>query len=316
VNQLRRGYLFGIAAYVCWGVFPIYFKMLSPATPLEILAHRVIWSALFVAVILSVLRAWSFVPVLARRRRTLAAIGLAAILISINWGTYIYAVSANHVVESSLGYFITPLVSVVLGVLVLGERMRRWQWVAIGIGTVAVAVLTLDYGRPPWIALTLAASFGAYGLVKKRLGLPPAEGLFVESAALAVPGVAYLALITVQGHSSLGDSSPGRSPALHIALLIASGAVTAVPLLLFAGAANRIPLSELGILQYIAPIFQLAIGVGIFHEPMPPARLAGFALVWLALAIFTWDAVRAVRRGRRERAAAPGALVGADQATS
>jgi len=310
VNPLRRGYLLGIAAYFCWGVFPIYFKMLAPSTPWEILAHRVIWSALFVGLLLTAVRGWRFLRPLARRPRTLAAIGLTAVLISINWGTYIYAVLSNHVVESSLGYFITPLVSVVLGVMVLGERMRPLQWVAIGAGTAAVVVLTIDYGRPPWIALILACSFGAYGLVKKQQGLPAAEGLFVESAALAVPGLGYLALLAWQGQSTVGVSAPW-----HTVLLLASGVITAVPLLLFAGAANRIPLSELGILQYIAPILQLAIGVAVFHEPMPPVRLAGFALVWLGLAVFTWDAVRAVRRSRRERAATP-VPVGTDHVTS
>jgi chloramphenicol-sensitive protein RarD len=298
VDTLRRGYLYGIAAYLCWGVFPIYFKLLAPASPWEILAHRVIWSAVFVGILLSLARQWRVLAQLRRRPRTLAVVGVAAALISVNWGTYIYAVSTNHIVESSLGYFITPLVTVVLGVLVLGERLHPAQWAALGIGAAAVAVLTVDYGRLPWIALALAASFGGYGLIKKRLGLAPLEGLFVESAALAAPGLAYLAVLGAQGHSTFGHGS-----GWHTVLLLSSGVFTAVPLLFFAGAANRIPLSELGILQYIAPVMQLAIGVGLYHEPMPPARLAGFALVWLALAVFTWDAIRAVRRTRRAQAA-------------
>jgi chloramphenicol-sensitive protein RarD len=187
---------------------------------------------------------------------------------------------------------------VLLGVLVLRERLRPAQWTAIGIGAAAVAVLTADYGRLPWIALTLALSFGAYGLVKKRLGLPAAEGLLVESAVLAVPAVAYLGYLIAAGRSTFGQVS---TP--HTVLLLMAGVITAVPLLCFAGAANRIPLSALGILQYVTPTLQLGFGVLIFGEPMPPARLAGFALVWAALAVFTWDAFRNARAMRRDAAA-------------
>lgn len=298
MNELRRGYLYGLTAYVCWGFFPLYFKMLRPAGALEILAHRVVWSAVFVALLLSVLRGWRSIAALRHRRRTLGGIALAAVLIAVNWGVYIYGVNSAHVVETSLGYFITPLISVAFGLVLFGERLRAPQWAAIGLGAAAVVVLTVDYGRLPWIALTLAVSFSCYGLVKKRLGLPPTDGLFVESGLLALPGLAYLGWLTAAGHSTFGHGSAGHTAAAHTALLLVSGAITAVPLLLFAGAANRIPMTGLGILQYVAPILQLFCGVVIYHEPMPAAQLLGFGLVWLALVVFTWDALAAARRRR------------------
>jgi chloramphenicol-sensitive protein RarD len=291
VSEQRRGYLYGIAAYVLWGFFPLYFKVLRPAGPIEILAHRVIWSALFVALLLTAVRAWRRIGALLRRPVTLLVIVLAAILLAVNWGTYIYGVNSNRVVETSLGYFITPLISVCFGMIFFRERLRRVQWVALAVGTAAVVVLAVDYGHPPWIALTLAVSFSSYGLVKKRLGLPAVDGLFVESAALALPALGYLAWLSYAGRSTFTSVSAG-----HTALLLVSGAVTAIPLLLFAGAANRIPMTGLGILQYIAPILQFFVGVAIEHEPMPAARLLGFALVWLALMIFTWDGLRTARR--------------------
>jgi chloramphenicol-sensitive protein RarD len=298
MSELRRGYLYGFGAYALWGFFPLYIKLLQPARPVEILAHRVLWSAAFVALVLAAMRNWAFLRALARHPRALCGVTLAAALIGVNWGTYIYGVNTDRVVETALGYFINPLVSVLLGVAVLRERLRAVQWLALAIGAAAVAVLTADYGRLPLIALTLALSFGGYGLVKKRLGLPAAEGLFVESAMLALPALAYLGWLSRHSASTFGQVSGG-----HTALLVLAGAATAVPLLLFAGAANRIPLSGLGMLQYIAPVLQLGCGVLIFHEPMPPARLAGFALVWLALAVLTVDGLR--QAGERRRAGRP-----------
>jgi chloramphenicol-sensitive protein RarD len=295
VTQLRRGYVFGFAAYTCWGFFPLYWKLLEPATPVEILAHRIVWSAVFVTVLLVGMRNWRTVRGLASHARTLAGIVLAAVLIALNWGMYIYGVNSDHVVETSLGYFINPLVTVLLGVAVLRERLRPAQWVALAVGAVAVAVLTVDYGRPPWIALTLAASFGMYGLVKKSLALPAAEGLFVESTALAGPALVYLGWLGSQDRLAFGHVSPGQT-----VLMMLAGVVTAIPLLLFAGAANRIPLSALGLLQYLTPTLQLGCGVLVYHEPMPPTRLAGFALVWAALAVFTWDGIRRARRSREQ----------------
>ncbi|MEV7329600.1 EamA family transporter RarD [Micromonospora sp. NPDC093244] len=294
MTPLRLGYLYGIGAYLLWGFFPLYFKLLRPAGPLEILAHRIVWSVLFVALLLGALRNIGFLRALLRRGWAVAGIVAAAALIAVNWGTYIYGVSSDRVVETALGYFINPLVVVLLGVTVLRERLRPGQWVALGIGGSAVAVLAVDYGRLPWLALTLAFSFAGYGLIKKRLGLPAAEGLFVESAVLALPALGYLIWLSYRGGMAFGHVSAG-----HTALLVLAGAATAIPLLLFAGAANRLPLTGLGMIQYLAPILQLACGVLIFHEPMPPARLAGFALVWLALVVFTADAIRHTRQARQ-----------------
>ncbi|MEV4637911.1 EamA family transporter RarD [Actinoplanes sp. NPDC049548] len=305
MSEERRGYLYGLAAYGLWGFFPVYFKMLKPATPFEILAHRVIWSVVFISLLLAAQRNWRFVGRVVRDRRLLRGVTAAALLIGVNWATYIYGVNSSRVVETALGYFITPLVVVLLGVTVLRERLRVWQWVAVGVGGVAVAVLTVDYGRLPYIALVLAASFGAYSLVKKRLSLPPAEGLFVESFVLAVPALAYLAWLG-------GDATFGRVSAWHTVLMVLSGVATAVPLLLFAGAANRVPLVGLGILQYVAPILQLGFGVLLFHEPMPAARLAGFALVWIALVIFTVDGLN----GARKRTVTDPAAATAEPATA
>jgi chloramphenicol-sensitive protein RarD len=297
VSQLRRGYVFGFVAYTIWGFFPLYWKLLASVGPIEILAHRIVWSALFVTVLLLGMRHWRFLKDLARRPRTLAGITLAAIVIAINWGMYIYGVNSGHVVETSLGYYINPLVTVLLGVVVLRERLRGAQWAALAVGAVAVTVLTVDYGRLPWIALTLAVSFALYGLVKKSLALPAVEGLFVESLALTGPALVYLGWLATHQTSTVG-----RLSAVQTTLLLLSGAVTGIPLLLFAGAANRIPLSGLGLLQYLTPTLQLGLGVLIYHEPLPPAQLAGFALVWAALAVFTWDGIRNVRRLSRERA--------------
>jgi chloramphenicol-sensitive protein RarD len=307
----RRGYLYGLAAYTLWGVFPIYFKLLSPSPALEILAHRIIWSGVFVSLLLTAMRNWRFLGRILRDRRLLGGITLAAILIAVNWATYIIAVNSSRVVETALGYFITPLVVVLLGVTVQRERLRPWQWAAVGVGTVAVAVLTVDYGRLPYIALVLAATFGSYGLIKKRLALPPAEGLFVESAVLALPALAYLGWLNATGGAQFGHVS-----ALHTTLMVLSGVATAVPLLLFAASANRVPLVGLGILQYVAPILQLACGVLIFHEPMPPARLAGFGLVWIALIIFTVDGIRGARAAAGERTAADPTAATVEPATA
>jgi chloramphenicol-sensitive protein RarD len=291
--------MFGFAAYIIWGFFPLYWKQLTPSGPIEILAHRIVWSAAFVAVLLLAMRNGRFLKALARRPRTLAGAGLASVIIGVNWWMYIYGVNSGHVVETSLGYYINPLVTVLLGVAVFRERLRPTQWVALAIGAVAVVVLTVDYGRLPWIALSLAVSFALYGLIKKSLALPAVEGLFVESLALTGPALVYLGWLGAQHRSTFGQVST-----LHTTLMVLAGAVTAIPLLLFAGAANRIPLSGLGLLQYLTPTLQLGCGVLVYHEPMPPAQLAGFALVWAALAVFTWDGIRNARRVSRARAAA------------
>jgi chloramphenicol-sensitive protein RarD len=300
MNPARTGYLQGLSAYLLWGLFPLYWKLLRPAGPVEILAHRVVWSFVLMIAVATLAQGWRRIAGLLRRPRTVGLVATAAALISVNWGTYIYGVNSDRVVETSLGYFMNPLVTVLLGVFVLGERMRAAQWAAIGVGALAVAVLIVAYGQVPYIALILAVSFGLYGLVKKRLSLPAADGLLLESGALVVPAAAFLVALGVDGGATFGSGQPG-----HVALLLLGGAVTAVPLLLFAGAANRIPLSAIGLLQYVAPVIQLSIGVFVFGEPMPPARLAGFALVWLALAVFTWDGVRHRHNRTRPATAAP-----------
>jgi chloramphenicol-sensitive protein RarD len=289
----RRGYLSGIAAYALWGFFPLYFHFLLPAGAGEILAHRVVWSVVTVAIITTALRRWRHIAALRHAPRKLAGIALAAVLIGVNWYVYIYGVNSHHVIETSLGYFITPLISVLFGVVVFQERLRGTQWLAIGIGATAVAIIAYDYGRLPWIALTLAISFGSYGMVKKRLGLPPTDGLLLESSALALPALAYLIRLGASGKSTFVGVS-----GTHTLLLVAAGAVTAIPLLLFADSANRIPLTAIGILQYTAPILQLSCGLLWLDESMPTAELAGFCLVWIALGVFTWDAIRASGRSK------------------
>jgi chloramphenicol-sensitive protein RarD len=289
--------LAGLAAYLLWGLFPLYFPLLEPAGGLEIVAHRVVWSLLFVAVLLSLVRSWPQVRAAATDLRTLGVLALAAVLIVANWLVFVYGVNSGHVVETSLGYFINPLVSVLLGVVVFGERLRRLQWVAVGTATVAVVVLTVDYGRPPWIALALAGSFGLYGLMKKLVRVEAAPGLFVETALVAVPALVVIGVLQARGGAAFGSAGPGNA-----LLLVGSGIATAIPLLLFAAAARRVPLSTVGLLQYVNPLMQLAIGVFVFHEPMPPARLAGFAIVWLALAVFTADSLHTAHGNRRAAA--------------
>ncbi|MGY1855068.1 EamA family transporter RarD [Modestobacter sp. SYSU DS0290] len=298
MDERRVGVLTGLGAYCLWGVFPLYFPLLEPAGGLEIVAHRVVWSLLFVALLLSVRRGWSQVRRTVGDRRALLVLAAAAALIAVNWLVYVYAVNSGHVVEASLGYFINPLVSVVLGVLVFRERLRRLQWVAVGIAGLAVVVLTVDYGHPPWIALALAASFGLYGLMKKLVRVEAAPGLLVETAVVFVPALVVIGFLEADGEAAFGHAGTG-----HVLLLVSSGLATAVPLLLFAAATRRVPLSTVGLLQYVTPLMQLSIGVFVYGEPMPPARLAGFAIVWVALAVFTADSLRAARAARRASAA-------------
>ena len=293
----RQGLAYGAGAYLLWGLFPLYWPLLEPAGAGEVLAHRVVWSVAFVAGLLALRRRWSWVRGLGARRTALLAV--AAAVVSVNWLGYIWGVSNGHVVETSLGYFINPLVTVLLGVLVLGERLRPVQWAALGLGALAVVVLTVDYGRPPWLALLLAFSFATYGFLKKKVAIGAVESLGVETALLALPALAYLGWLVAAGRSTFGTEGGG-----HVLLLVLAGPVTAVPLLLFGAAARRLPLSVLGLLQYLAPVLQFAFGVLLFHEPMPPARLAGFALVWVALVVLTADGLRGARRTRRARAAA------------
>jgi chloramphenicol-sensitive protein RarD len=300
VDERRVGVGAGLGAYVLWGVFPLYFPLLEPAGGLEIVAHRIVWSLLFIALLLTARRGWAQVRAIVTDRRALLVLAAAAVLIAVNWLVYVYAVNSGHVVEASLGYFINPLVSVVLGVLVFSERLRRLQWVAVGIAVLAVLVLTVDYGRPPWIALALAASFGLYGLMKKLVRVDAAPGLFVETAVVFVPALVVVGILERHGDAAFGHAGVG-----HAFLLVSSGLATAIPLLLFAAATRRVPLSTIGLLQYVTPLMQLSIGVFVYDEPMPPARLAGFAIVWLALAVFTVDSLRQAHSNRRSATPVP-----------
>jgi chloramphenicol-sensitive protein RarD len=289
-DEQRLGVAYGVGAYVLWGAFPLFFPLLEPAAPVEILAQRIVWSLAAVVVVLVATRsAGSLRAVLADRRRFTLLAG-AGVLIAVNWGTFIYAVNSKHVIESSLGYFITPLVSVAFGVVVFRERLRPWQTVALGLGTVAVALLAVDYGRLPWIALTLALSFGTYGLLKKLANVGAAESLAVETLVLLVPALAYLAVLEASSGATFAHRGAG-----HALLLMASGPVTALPLLLFSGAVTRVPLTVMGMLQYLAPVLQFVVGLAVVGEKMPPSRWIGFVLVWVALLILSADALRASR---------------------
>ncbi|MFF4449293.1 EamA family transporter RarD [Streptomyces sp. NPDC001502] len=303
-NEQRTGLLYGFGAYGMWGLVPLFWPLLKPSGAIEILAHRMVWSLAVVGLALLALRRWGWIRELLRQPRKLGLTALAATVISVNWGLYIWSVNNEHVVEASLGYFINPLVSIAIGVLLLGERLRRAQWVAVGLSFVAVLVLAIGYGRPPWISLVLAFSFATYGLIKKKLNMGGLESLAAETAVLFLPALGYVLWLGAQGRSTF--ASHGLT---HSLLLAATGLVTAIPLVFFGMAAIRVPLSTLGLLQYMAPVFQFGLGVLYFHEAMPPERWAGFSLVWAALVILTWDALRTARRSRvRLEAAAPAVL--------
>lgn len=299
-GERRIGMLNGFAAYGMWGLVPLFWPLLKPAGAVEILAHRMTWSLVFVAVALVVVRRWAWAGELIRQPRRLALVAVAAGVITVNWGLYIWSVNTGHVVEASLGYFINPLVTIAMGVLLLKERLRPVQWAAVGVGFAAVVVLTVGYGRPPWISLVLAFSFATYGLVKKKVNLGGVESLAAETAIQFLPAMGYLVWLTTRGESTFTSEGPG-----HAALLAATGVVTAVPLVCFGVAAIRVPLSTLGLLQYLAPVFQFLLGVLYFHEAMPAERWAGFALVWLALTLLTADAWRSARQSRVGRFSVP-----------
>jgi len=294
VSRSRQGFLFGIAAYLLWGGFPLYWPLLEPAGSVELLAHRILWSVVTLGVLVLVLRRSRQFRALFGDRRVFLLLALAAVVITVNWGTYIYGVTNDRVVETSLGYFINPLVTVLMGVVLLGERLSRPQWVAIGVGGLACIVLTVDYGHPPWIALVLAFSFGTYGLAKKQAGAEAVESLTLETLLVAPLALGYLAWLVAHDQSTFGTEGTG-----HALLLMSAGLVTAVPLLCFGAAAIRVPMVTLGLLQYLAPILQFLLGVLWFHEDMSTGRWIGFALVWVALAIFTFESIRHRRRQLR-----------------
>jgi chloramphenicol-sensitive protein RarD len=280
-----------------WGLFPLFWPLLEPANPLEILACRIVFCFVVIAVLLAARHELAGMRRL--DRGTVLRLCAAGIAVAINWGVYIWGVNNGHVIETSLGYFINPLVTIALGVVILHERLRTVQWTAVGLGVVAVVVLSVDYGRPPWIALALACSFGTYGFLKKGVRASPPEGLLIEGAVTSIPALIILAALALAGQATFVGHAAGAG---HILLLISAGPVTAVPLLFFAGAATRLPLSTMGLLQYVTPVMQFAIGVLILRESTSFALLCGFSLVWIALAILGFDGVR-----HRQRTPAPAA---------
>ena len=301
-GETRKGTLYGFLAYLAWGMFPLYFHALIPAGPWEILAHRILWTLLLCIVLLGVTRHLGFLRSLFGDLKRLGAISIAAVLIAINWVVYVLAVTTGHVTEAALGYFLNPLVTVMLGVLVLGEKLRRMQWLAVAIGVIACVYLAVDYGSPPWISVGLALSFAAYGLMKKRVGgrLTALEGLTAETVVLAPFAAVMLVWLGATGRSTWSGNG-----SWHPVLLALSGVATAIPLLLFAAAARRIPLSTIGLLQFMTPVMQLLCGVLVLGETMSAGRWVGFGLVWIALVVLTADSLAQARRTRRARRATP-----------
>ena len=276
-----------------WGLFPFYFALLDSVSPIEVVAHRVIWSFVLLSIILLVTKSWSQVRDIVRNRRAAGALAAAAVFLACNWGIYVYSVATNQLVEASLGYFINPLVSVALGVLLIKERLRRMQWVAVGIAGVAVLELTWSYGQLPLIGLGLAFSFGIYGLLKKVVGAKALPALTIETGSLLPVALIYLVCVELLGVASFASTGWGIG-----VLLILLGPVTTLPLLAFGAAATRIPLSTLGLMQYFTPTFIFLVGILVFGEQMTPSRWFGFGLIWVGLVIFSVDALRAARSGR------------------
>lgn len=289
MSKNKLGLLLGISAYVLWGAFPLYWPLLEPANPLEIVSHRAVWTLVFCFIVLASTKALKSTLATLKQPKITARLFLSSILISINWLVYIWATNNGHVVEASLGYYINPLIIIGFGVILLKERMRLLQWVAVVIASTGVLVLTIDYGRLPWIALALALSWGSYGLIKKQLGLGALEGLAIETLISAFFYLGYLIYIGNQGTGQFGHSW-----GLTL-MLISAGAVTAIPLLLFNGSTNRLPFTTIGLLQYITPTLQFSVGVWVRHEDMPTARWIGFIIIWVALTTLALDLVKSSR---------------------
>jgi chloramphenicol-sensitive protein RarD len=290
--------ILGLAAWILWGFFPLYWPLLEPSGAVEILAHRIFWSMIVMLGVVVATRRRERLRATLADRRTRRLLAVAAVLITVNWGTYIWGVNNHHVVETSLGYFINPLVSVLLGVVVLGERLRALQWAALGLAAVAVLALTVEYGHPPWVALVLAFSFGSYGLAKKKANAGAVESLVVETLVVSPAALGYVVFLMATGASTFGGHGTG-----HALLLAGTGLITVIPLLCFGGAATRIPLSTLGLMQYLTPSVQFVLGILVFHEPMPAMRWVGFGLIWLALVLFTAETLRHRRHQLRIRPA-------------
>lgn len=300
-GRTGAGLAFAISAYGAWGLLPVFFLLLAPSGAIEIVAWRIVLSLVFCVLLITVTRGWPRFITLLRDRRTVLIVGAAGALILVNWLVYVFATLGGHVVEASLGYFTNPIVTVLLGVFVLRERLRPLQWVSIGISALAVIVLAVNYGAFPWIALALAFSFGTYGLIKKQVGgrVDALSGLTLETAWLAPAASIALIVIAASGALTIGTIS-----ATHTILLLSAGVLTAVPLLLFASGARRLPLTYMGLTQYLAPILQFLIGVLVLHEDMPAARWVGFGLVWVALIVLTVDMFAAGRSSKRAAALA------------
>jgi chloramphenicol-sensitive protein RarD len=289
LSKNKLGLLFGVSAYSLWGAFPLYWPLLEPANPLEIVSHRAVWTLVFCFIVLAATKALKSTLVTLKRPTVAVKLFLSSLLISINWLVYIWATNNEHVVEASLGYYINPLIIIGFGVIFLKEKMRPLQWAAVAIATLGVLVLTFDYGRLPWIALALAVSWGSYGLVKKQLGLGALEGLAIETF---ISSFFYLAYLIYMGNQGTGQFGQGWG---LTALLISAGAVTAIPLLLFNGSTNRLPFTTIGLLQYITPTLQFSIGVWVLNEDMPTARWIGFLIIWAALVTLAIDLIKSSR---------------------
>lgn len=289
MSKNKLGLLFGISAYSLWGAFPLYWPLLEPANPLEIVSHRAVWTLVFCFIVLAATKALKSTLATLKRPKIAAKLFLTSLLISINWLVYIWATNNGHVVEASLGYYINPLIIIGFGVILLKEKMRPLQWAAVTIASIGVLVLTIDYGRLPWIALTLAVSWGSYGLIKKQLGLGALEGLAIETF---ISGFFYLGYLIYIGTKGTGQF--GHHWGLTL-LLMSAGAITAIPLLLFNGSATRLPFTTIGLLQYITPTLQFSVGVWIRHEVMPTARWVGFLIIWVSLTTLAFDLVKSSR---------------------
>ncbi|MFZ6747821.1 EamA family transporter RarD [Undibacterium sp. Ren11W] len=284
---MRKGILYATICYSAWGLFPLYFKALHEITPLEILLYRMLFSLAFLLAILSWRNQWSWVRHVISKPKLIAGFSASALLLSVNWFIYIWAINNGRVIDASLGYFITPLVSVLLGYTFLHERLRHLQSIALGLAAAGVAWLTWQTGHPPWIGLALALSFGTYGLLRKTAALGPLEGLSLETALLFPFALGYLIWLNQNGQTTyLASSDSARW------LLFAAGPITAIPLLLFAAAARRIPMATLGVLQYISPTLQLILGVYLYNESFGSARLLGFLAIWLALVLYSFEGIR------------------------
>jgi len=295
-KRFTSGLIFALGSYVLWGFLPVYFLLLRPTGAFEIVAYRILFSLVFCFVLLTVTRGWGRLLSLVRQPRILLTMAVAGLLIYVNWQVFVYAVTNNRVVEGALGYFINPLFTVLLGVVLLRERLRPAQWVAVGISAVAVVIIAVGYGSFPWIAVVIALSFGLYGFIKKRVGgqVDALSGLTLETAWLTPVAIVQLFVVWSISGLTLTQHGPG-----HIVLMVLVGVATGLPLLLFAAAAARLPLFAIGLTQYLTPVLQFIFGVAFLGEAMSTTRWVGFVLVWVALVVLAVDLVRAARAGRR-----------------